>query len=298
MPSGIPTTGALAPPKKSPIQLLPEGVIRTLRAARNAAYVALNPLDYLGRLISGKADFPPLSLRRYVGAARTFESSGAEFLAYLRLLSGLRPDENVLDVGCGCGLMALYLRDYLDLSARYVGLDIYKPAVCWCQRHIGGRHKNFTFIHANIHNQAYNPHGRESAAQYEFPFEDGSFDVILLKSVFTHLRPVETTRYLQEIARLLSPGGRCLATFFLLNERQAKLAALGRSTLNLAFGEGAYRYVHKECPESAIAYDEGFVLDELREHELRLARPIAYGNWSGFQEGLSYQDILILERVP
>lgn len=296
MPPGHSTTSTLEGAAKSPTQVLPEGVIQAFRFGRNLGYYLLSPFDFLSRLINGKRDFPPLHLRRYVGAARTFEISGAEFLAYLRLLADLQPGERVLDLGCGCGLMALFLRDYLQPSAQYVGVDVYKPAVRWCTRHLEARNPNFRFVHADIRNQAYNPTGSVSATEYTLPVGDQSFDVVLLKSVFTHLRPAETTNYLKEIRRVLAPGGRCLGTFFLLNRRQEELAAEGRSTLKLNFGPGAWRYVHRECPESAIAYDESYLMDEMAKHGLRLRRPIAYGSWSGREDGLSYQDILIMER--
>jgi predicted O-methyltransferase YrrM len=96
-------------------------VLRALRLMRLAAYVALEPLDYVSRVINGKRDLPPLRLRRHVGPLRTFEASAAEFQTYLRLLVGLDRKESILDIGCGCGLMALALKDYLDHDGRYVG---------------------------------------------------------------------------------------------------------------------------------------------------------------------------------
>ena len=41
-------------------------------------------LDYAVRALNCKADLPPLHLRRYVGPLGSFESSGAEFMGYLR----------------------------------------------------------------------------------------------------------------------------------------------------------------------------------------------------------------------
>jgi hypothetical protein len=34
----------------------------------------------------------------------------------------------------------------------------------------------------------------------------------------------------------------------------------------------------------------------LRRHGLSLKRPVAYGNWSGLREGLSFQDLLVVEK--
>jgi hypothetical protein len=86
--------------------VLTRNTINFLRFIRHLGLLALSPLDYLSRPLNNKTDFPPLHLRRYVGPLRSFESSGAEFMSYLRLLASLRPDERILDIGCGFGLMA------------------------------------------------------------------------------------------------------------------------------------------------------------------------------------------------
>ena len=269
-------------------------IINFLRSCRHVALLALSPLDYFSRLLNDKTALPPLHLRRYVGPLDSFESSGAEFMSYLRLLAELRPDERVLDIGCGCGQMALHLEEYLDETGSYVGVDIDRPSISWCQKKISSRRSNFQFAHIDVRNLAYNPHGIHRAESYQFPFDDGSFDLILLKSVFTHMRPPEVSNYLREVARLLKSNGRCLATFFLLNEEQARLAGANAPTFK--YGEGPWRYRHEHSPESAVAYDESYVMELLEQHGLALKAPIYYGRWTGRNDGLSYQDILLLEN--
>jgi SAM-dependent methyltransferase len=269
-------------------------VIEILIGVRRYAYLALSPLDRVSRAVNEKSDFPPLHLRRYVGPLRSFEASGAEFMVYLKLLAGLRPQDTILDVGCGCGLMAIFLKDYLAEGGSYTGVDIHKPSVRWCAKNIGTKSPSFRFEHIDVINRAFNPKGTRAAEDYSFPFAEHTFDVILLKSVFTHMRPPEMENYLKEISRLLKPNGRCLATFFLLNEEQAKLAAEGKQKLDFRHGEGPWRYVYEQRPESAVAYEEGYVRDALRKCGLTLQEPIHYGTWSGRRDALSFQDMLVV----
>jgi ubiquinone/menaquinone biosynthesis C-methylase UbiE len=255
----------------------------------------LGPLDYFSRLVNQKADFPPLHLRRHVGPLRTFESSGAEFMNYLQLLGKLKPHEHVLDIGCGCGLMALSLKVYLNSDGHYTGIEIHQPSIKWCQKNIGTQRSNFQFLHTDILNAAYNPNGKHRGEVYELPFEAQSFDLILFKSVFTHLPPAEVDNYLREVARLLNSKGRCLATFFLLNETQEELDKEGKSALRFNYGQDVWRYVYEHSPESAAAYRESFVMDLLLKHRL-VVTGIHYGRWTGRSDGLSFQDIIVIEK--
>jgi len=217
-------------------------------------------------------------------------------MGHLQLLGGLQPDERILDIGCGCGQMALQLERYLNENGSYTGVDIHRASISWCQKTIGSRRRNFKFTHIDVRNLAYNPSGIHRAEDYRFPFDDGSFDVILLKSVFTHMRPDEVDNYLREVARLLDRQGRCMATFFLLNDEQVALARAGSNSLAFAFGEGVWRYRHEHSPESAVAYDEKHVMQLLDKHGLKLKAPVYYGNWSGRTDALSFQDVLLIER--
>lgn len=277
-------------------QQLPAGAIRFLRTVRKQAFHVLEPLDYLARVINDKKDFPSLYLRRYVGPLRSFEMSGAEFFVYLKMICGLQPDERVLDIGCGCGMMAMYLKDHLDEKGSYVGVDIHAPSIQWSRKNISRRYRNFTFQHIDVRNEAFNPMGVYPADHFHFPFDDRTFDLIILKSVFTHMRPKEVDHYLSEIARLLSDRGRCLATFFLLNRQQETLQREGRNKLHFVFGDENWRYVYQNSPESAVAFQESYVLDLMDRHNLKLKHPIIFGVWSGRKDGIAYQDMVLIQR--
>ncbi len=279
----------------SAVQELPAWAIRLLTAVRSGFLYLIEPLDYLGRFINGKKDLPPLGLRRYAGPLSSLESSGAEFLAYLKLLCRISPHTRILDIGCGFGLMALYLKDYLKPPGSYTGMDINRRAIKWAQKAIARKHPNFYFLHLDVRNTAYNPLGKFAAEEVPFPFHDGSFGCILFRSVFTYMRSAEVQNYLAEVARLLAPQGVCLAIFFLLNETQEELHAKGLNAIDFRFGDGLWRYAWREMPELAVAFSEKELHKMLDEAGLEVKR-ICYGTWSGREEGLSYQDMVIVRK--
>jgi SAM-dependent methyltransferase len=258
-------------------------------------HVALLDLaDFFSRAARGRLHLPPRSLRDVGGG--DFEATGEEFLGYFIELCALKPTESVLDMGCGCGRMALPLTRYLQSEGRYVGMDIVRKSIEWCQKHISTRYPNFEFQHADLYNKRYNPAGTHLAQDYTFPLESRSFDFIFLTSVFTHMLPQEVENYLREIARLLKDEGRVLLTFFLLNETQHALAERGKNAINFQFGRGVYRIRDEEVPESAVAYDEGYVRGLFSRQGLTVKEPVIYGTWSGRSDGLSLQDIVIASK--
>ncbi len=207
-------------PRKTCNRILPQPLVRWLRELRFAA------LDTLDRWC-GRADdlTPPRSLQHFVGGA--YQALGEAFFSHFQNLCHLRPDQSVLDVGCGSGRMAVPLLGYLDQRGRYVGFDISPKLIRWCSGHISRRNANFTFHLADIYNRHYNPRGACRASEYRFPCEDRTIDFVFATSVFTHMLADDTRHYLHEIRRVLKPGGHGLLTHFILNAESE--AAMNRS---------------------------------------------------------------------
>jgi len=201
----------------------------------------------------------------------------------------------VLDIGCGCGRIALPLTEYLGQKGAYEGFDIVPEAISWCRDHISTRYPNFQFRVADIFNGSYNPEGRLLAEEYVFPYEDEAFDFAILTSVFTHMLPESMDHYLKQLSRVLKGSGRCLLTMFLVNEESSGLMEAGSSTLDFENNAGVYRTHIVQTPEAAVAYEEEFVARLLDTRGFDLVST-HYGAWPGRASFLAYQDLLIARR--
>lgn len=269
-----------------------------LLTARSFTYRGLDIWDEL----RGVRDpmVPPKHLMYDASArdTRTFRENSREFLNHYIELCRLQPHESVLDVGSGVGRKTVALTQYLNVRGRYEGLEIVKKAVDWCTTAIASRHPNFRFTHIDVYNEFYNPTGKARPVDYVFPFEAATFDLVVLGSVFTHMRPPDIAHYLDEIRRVLKVGGRCLITYFLLNEESRRLLELGRSTLDFAHDFGDFLSTSRATPEVAVCLPEATLRRLYAANRLEIAEPIRYGSWCGRPAFLSYQDIVVAYRTP
>jgi SAM-dependent methyltransferase len=124
---------------------------------------------------------------------------------------GLAAESRLLDVGCGPGRLAVGILRRVGEIAVYRGVDVDSVAIRWCERHIARDHPSFRFELLDVANPRYNPRGGAAA---RLPFDDASFDVVYLYSVFSHMLDGDVRAYLREFGRLLAPGGRVFLTAF------------------------------------------------------------------------------------
>lgn len=241
---------------------------------------------------------PPADLVRYVGSpdAEQFLAVGREFNQYFRDFAGLQPGDRVLDLGCGCGRMAIPMTEYLGPDGRYDGLDISRDCIAWASAEITGRFPNFHFHHADIRNTMYNPTGAIAPHEFRLPFGDETFDVVVLASVFTHLLPRSLERFLGEIARVTKLGGRNLISYFVMTPERDRACRDGLATFQFAHARDGVRVQYADHPEYAVAYPRQTVERLYRRYGLELTGPIRYGTWGG-GDGLSFQDIVVGRKV-
>ncbi|MGA9119171.1 MAG: class I SAM-dependent methyltransferase [Bacteroidota bacterium] len=266
------------------------------RSSKRLVLRALGPLDAFVRSVNGKQSQPPLHLRWEVGPLRGFESSATEYRILLQQYAELTAGSSLLDIGCGCGQLALELSDVLGPHGRYEGWDINPGAIGWCRRSLQKTHPNYSFQLLEVRNGLYRPSTGSNAAHYVLPQAPPS-TIVVLKSVFTHMLPDAVMNYLHQIPRLMTDDGRCVASFFLLNDNQRRLGMEGCNRVTFVpFGDGV-AVADPHVPEAIVAFEQKNINDMIRDAGLRLLGPPLVGRWTGDPRGITHQDILILERA-
>ncbi|OMP31326.1 hypothetical protein BKM32_08855 [Mangrovimonas sp. DI 80] len=219
----------------------------------------------------------------------------AEFFGYFKVFGNLQPDHKVLEVGSGFGRMAVPLTDYLNQRGSYDGLEIMNDAFNWCNSNFTPRFPNFKFHKVDVYNKRYNPTGKQKASDYEFPFKQEAFDFIWVTSVFTHMFWEEIERYLFEIYRVLKPGGTCCITWYIMDPISLSLTAKDKGTYNFKHYREGYWVESKED----LLYQIAFAKENVEKLYQRIGfkeLEIKKGKWSGYSNGLSFQDVVIANR--
>lgn len=194
----------------------------------------------------------PAELARHHGGDNLL-AGGLKFAETFRLWGGLAATDAVLDIGCGPGRMALGIGETFGWTNDYIGFDIKKSDIEFCQNNITVSHPSFRFIHIDIMNDHYNPSGAKSASSVRFPAGDSWADFIFATSIFTHFYRKDIENYLKECARV----GRktVLTTWFIIDE----LYDRGREarTCRFAFphraADGTY-FEHTKSPLDAVGH--------------------------------------------
>ena len=101
-------------------------------------------------------------------------------------LDSLPSNSKVLDIGCGNGKNMKYREDI-----QMYGIEYSQALTDICIQ------KGLSVIQGNALN---------------LPFEDNSFDAVIMIAVIHHIEPILHHKVLNEIQRILIPGGKCLIT--------------------------------------------------------------------------------------
>jgi cyclopropane fatty-acyl-phospholipid synthase-like methyltransferase len=231
-----------------------------------------------------------------------FLQNSTEVLEVYKRYGALRPDSKVLDVGSGLGRKTLALPSFLGTDGKYIGVDIVRQGVDWCNQNIATSHPNFIFLHLNVFNARYNRRGTVRASDYRFPFADGSFDLITAWSVFTHMLPNDIKNYLRETSRMLKPSGRCIFSFYVMTDKTTAAVKNGsaKERVEHEIEDGVFTD-NKSVPEDLTAFKESWIRSIYETSGLSVEN-ILHGSWSGDNSPRSfpmtnYQDIVVARRA-
>lgn len=216
-----------------------------------------------------------------------------------------KEENDVLDVGCGTGLLGIASEPFLGAKGSYTGLDVVKWHIDFCSTHY--ERAKYSFVHFNANNPMYASH--QEARNKIWPLEDSSFDLVTALSVWTHLNEEDAVFYFKEISRVLKPGAKAIVTFFLLDDSYkeslpTRSKERGRfnatRTNHWIFDRKAYGsndWFHPgwaKVPEEAIGITEAG-LDKLLQASGLIKVAIYPGSWKE-TPGVFFQDVMVFEK--
>lgn len=269
----------------------------------NFAFKVIDVPDVVVRLFTARLGLPKYSIRvRSRGVANQFggalfQEQGVFMAELLRKYASLKPESDVVEIGCGCGCGAIGLSRVLKVGS-YRGMDIDARSILSCQNNSVFSSKNFQFDQMDLYSSQYNPEGKFKSSEFIFPYLDESADIVFLTSVFTHMLPPDVEHYIAEISRVLRPGGVLLCTVFLMD-----LGDEGAS-ISFPYDRGNHRLHQEAIPERAVGYMYPFFRDVCQSVALSSRCEPVYGNWrshvmDGNDKNNSFgQDILVFEKAP
>jgi SAM-dependent methyltransferase len=181
------------------IRLLPpplKALAKSVRYLLDPVYKRLyrRRTGYTGVIAPGK-----LRARSGNPGVESFVEGGAEHAVALEgalatVGRTFRDANSVLDFGCGAGRVLPHVIERGRPDGRFAGFDVDAEAIAWAAAH---------------HPRA---EWAVSRALPPLPAEDDRFDLVYSISIFTHLDERTQRAWLQELARVLAPGGVALLT--------------------------------------------------------------------------------------
>jgi SAM-dependent methyltransferase len=156
--------------------------------------------------------------------------------------------KRVFDFGCGCGRVARQLILQRPRPKRYVGIDLHRGMVEWCQKNLEPVAKGFEFHHHDVFNVSLNP-GEGKPQTAPFPVRPHSFSLVNAHSVFTHLTETQAEHYLRETARILEPTGVLRSTWFVFDKEVFPMMQEFQNAL----------FINDRDPSNAVIFDRAWL---------------------------------------
>ncbi len=241
--------------------------------------------------------FPPAEMMKIIGSPdrEHYLLVIEQLFDDLYRIGRIDADSRVLDLGCGCGRMALPFLDLIDQGS-YRGIDVWPEGIDWCREHLTQRNPLFRFDLLQADNNYYFDSENDQVNRFQLEQIGGDeIDFAFAISVFTHLNPEDSQSYLDEFSRVLRPGGRAYITAFIIDDEFFRFVEdTGRHKAVTKRGEGfydAYERQHYLCGYSLARWSgmiERAGLDVLSYD---------VGSWARKPGARRYQDTFVVERA-
>ncbi len=148
-------------------------------------------------------------------SAAGYENTAQTLIELAQRATGLDSlaDVDILDVGCGVRFTMAIINRAIPIRS-YSGLEVDQPIIDFLKSKVERHDDRFHFERWDARNQRYNKDGFKMQATSVLPFA-GSFDLIWLFSVFTHLEPVDAAHMLVILRKHIRPAGKLFFSAFI-----------------------------------------------------------------------------------
>ncbi len=257
---------------------------KSRRLARRSFFL---PVDLWKKVFGERKQLVPPKGLSFVGRG-DFVKVGDKFAKHIIDVCEIKEDAKILDIGCGIGRISRPFTRFLNNKGEFIGFDIIDDGVKWCKARYSD-FSNFKFEYYPLKNDLYNLSVDNSASNFSFPYEDNYFDLCLSISVFTHMQKEEVENYFAQVSRVLKPGARCYATFFVAEEE--------KDFEMFPFVFDNYCLHNSKVKDANVAFYKSYLELLAKKNNLIIEKEFS-GWWksNNIEGSEDYQDIFIIKK--
>lgn len=242
---------------------------------------------------------------------REYLSLNLRIFPFLVETASLGPKSLTLDFGCGFGTLASAFASGSSQFGDYIGIDSNCKAIAFCKDAYSG-HKEFRFgcLERSASTNYVTNWGIRSAKQnflkrkMTAPSKEElgqlvgarQLDCQFSLSVFTHMWPDDSTEALRVFTSFSNQATRFVNSWLILDTFAAERVREGKADRVLPISVGGIQTYSQLNPLLCTAYPIG-LLEEVYSNAGHRILDILYGSWAGRDNGVTYQDLVISEKV-